>query len=56
MIELDDNSHYRIKSMENDAKKDYIMSNAKANLIRVKVEEVNYKLKELETILVEKIK
>ena len=55
-IELDDNSHYRIKRMENDAKKDYIMSNAKANLIRIKVEEVNYKLKEIETILVEKIK
>lgn len=53
-IELDDNSHHNYNHKENDIKKDYIMENAKANLIRIKPAEIEYKLKYIESILINK--
>lgn len=53
-IELDDNSHHNYIHKENDIKKDYIMENAKANLIRIKPAEIEYKLKYIESILINK--
>lgn len=50
-IELDDKSHNRYNNMENDTKKDYIMKQVNANLIRIKLNEIDYKLKYIESII-----
>ena len=50
-IELDDNSHNNFATKEKDIKKDYILECVCANLIRVKINEIEYKLKYIESIL-----
>ena len=41
---------------KNDIKKDYIMENIKANFIRIKPNEIEHKLKYIESILINKDK
>lgn len=55
-LELDDNSHHNYERKKNDIKKDYIMENIKANFIRIKPNEIEHKLKYIESILINKDK
>ena len=50
-IELDDTSHNRYKNKENDIKKDYIMKQVNANLIRIKINEINFKIPFIESLI-----
>lgn len=50
-IELDDNSHSKYERKENDIKKDFIMEMAHGTLIRVKINEIDYKIKQIEDII-----
>lgn len=53
-IELDDNSHHSFIKKEKDIKKDYIFEEIHSNLIRIKLDEVEHKLKYIESILLNK--
>lgn len=54
-IELDDNSHHNFSTKEKDIKKDYIFESVHAELIRVKLNEIEPKLQYIETILTSKL-
>ena len=47
-IELDDTTHQRQKNMENDIKKDKILKNVGVEIFRIKTNEIDKKLEELE--------
>ena len=51
-IELDDKSHNNFKNKENDIKKDYIMKQVNANLIRIKTNEINSKIPFIESLII----
>ncbi len=53
-LELDDDSHHNYERKKNDIKKDYIMENIKANFIRIKSNEIEHKLKYIESVLINK--
>jgi len=50
-IELDDSTHNRFKNKENDYKKNEIFKNINIDIIRIKVNEENKKLQELDEAL-----
>ncbi len=55
LIELDDNSHHMFITKEKDIKKDYILESVNADFERVKINEIEYKLQYIESILISKL-
>lgn len=50
-IELDDASHHSFANKEKDIKKDYILESVNADLVRVKLNEIEHKIKYIDSIL-----
>lgn len=54
-IELDDKSHNKNTTKQNDNKKDIIFNNVNNNIIRVKTNEIDKKLPYIESLLINKL-